>query len=114
MTREMTLREVARITGGRLIGDPDAIITEVITDSRTVIPGALFVALRGDALLDDLSAPADVTWGAGIAASLYTSEFLRFRLAYDVADDETITHRFGLQVTAVFGSHPVEPYWVNR
>ena len=74
----------------------------------------VFVALRGDALLDDLSAPADVTWGAGIAASLYTSEFLRFRLAYDVADDETITHRFGLQVTAVFGSHPVEPYWVNR
>ncbi len=45
---ELTLREVARITGGRVVGDADAVISAVITDSRAVVPGALFVALRGD------------------------------------------------------------------
>jgi len=73
----------------------------------------VFIALRGDALIEDLADP-EVTWGAGVAASLYTSEFLRFRLAYDALGGHEITHRLGLQVTAVFGSHPVEPYWVNR
>ena len=48
MAHEMTLREVARITGGRLVGDPDLVVTEVITDSRAIVPGALFVALKGD------------------------------------------------------------------
>ncbi|MCP4873777.1 MAG: hypothetical protein GY898_34245 [Proteobacteria bacterium] len=73
----------------------------------------VFLSLRGDALVDDLSDP-EVEWGAGFAASLYTTEFLRIRLAYDLLGHEELTHRLGLQVTAVFGSHPVEPYWVNR
>jgi hypothetical protein len=73
----------------------------------------VFLSLRGDALVDDLSDP-EVAWGAGFAASLYTTEFLRVRLAYDLLGGEELVHRFGLQVTAVFGSHPVEPYWVNR
>jgi UDP-N-acetylmuramoyl-tripeptide--D-alanyl-D-alanine ligase len=46
--RKLTLRDVARITGGRLVGAPDVEITAVITDSRAVVPGALFVALRGE------------------------------------------------------------------
>ena len=73
----------------------------------------VFVSLRGDALVEDLS-NIRIGWGAGIAASFYTSEFLRIRLAYDVLTEAEIAHRLGLQVTAVFGSHPVEPYWVNR
>ena len=36
------------------------------------------------------------------------------RLAYDLTAEEELSHRLGLQLTAVFGSHPVEPYWVNR
>ena len=73
----------------------------------------LFLSLRADALVDDLSDP-EVAWGAGFAASFYTTEFLRIRLAYDLLAEEELNHRLGLQVTAVFGSHPVEPYWVNR
>ncbi len=74
---------------------------------------SVFLSLRADALVDDLSAPS-VAWGGGFAASMYTTEFLRLRLSYDVLAQQTVSHRFGLQVTAVFGSHPVEPYWVNR
>ena len=73
----------------------------------------VFLSLRGDALLADF-ADRTVAWGAGFAASLHTTEFLRIRLAYDLLAEEVLTHRLGLQVTAVFGSHPVEPYWVNR
>ncbi|HEX3396283.1 MAG TPA: UDP-N-acetylmuramoyl-tripeptide--D-alanyl-D-alanine ligase [Steroidobacteraceae bacterium] len=41
-----TLREAARVTGGELIGE-DRPYGCVCTDSRTLKPGALFVALRG-------------------------------------------------------------------
>jgi UDP-N-acetylmuramoyl-tripeptide--D-alanyl-D-alanine ligase len=44
---EMTLTEVARVTGGRLLG-PDRTIADLATDSRELEPGALFVALRGE------------------------------------------------------------------
>ena len=41
-----TLQDAARITGGRLLGE-DRPYGAVSTDSRTLSPGALFVALRG-------------------------------------------------------------------
>ncbi len=47
MARELTLREVALITGGRVVGDPETRITEVITDSRAGRFGALFIGLNG-------------------------------------------------------------------
>jgi len=43
----MTLSEVAQACGGRLVGDGAARIRSVSTDTRTIQPGALFVALRG-------------------------------------------------------------------
>ncbi len=73
----------------------------------------VFFAFRGEARTDHLDVEP-IVWGAGVSASLYTSEFLRMRLAYDLTGEEELTHRLGLQITAVFGSHPVEPYWVNR
>ncbi|HSS00179.1 MAG TPA: hypothetical protein VLM79_24145 [Kofleriaceae bacterium] len=50
--------------------------------------------------------------------SYYTSEFLRFRAGYehrwsDVAADDGV-NSFIAEVNVVFGSHPTEPYWVNR
>src|SRR5271154_5564896 len=41
-----TLRDAARITQGQLVGE-DRPYCVVSTDSRTLHPGALFVALRG-------------------------------------------------------------------
>ncbi len=42
-----TLDEVAVATGGTLVGLPDTSVTGVVTDSRAIRRGALFVALRG-------------------------------------------------------------------
>ena len=46
--RPLTLAGVAGATGGALVGGADAPVTSVSTDTRTLRPGALFVALRGE------------------------------------------------------------------
>lgn len=50
--------------------------------------------------------------------SYYTSEFLRFRAGYehrwsDLPADDGVNSVIA-EVNVVFGSHPTEPYWVNR
>jgi hypothetical protein len=59
-----------------------------------------------------------VTKGFAAYASYYTTEFLRFRLGVErrLSDDpmqDNITSGI-FEVNFVFGSHPTEPYWVNR
>jgi len=54
----------------------------------------------------------------GTYLTYYTTEFLRFRLSLehtesDVAELDGL-NTAALEVNMVFGSHPVEPYWVNR
>jgi UDP-N-acetylmuramoyl-tripeptide--D-alanyl-D-alanine ligase len=45
----LSLAQIARITGGRLDGDPEAVVTgEVLIDSRRVAPGGLFAAVEGE------------------------------------------------------------------
>ncbi|RYZ09444.1 MAG: UDP-N-acetylmuramoyl-tripeptide--D-alanyl-D-alanine ligase [Myxococcales bacterium] len=45
---QLTLGEVMRATGGVLLGDPNASVRGVSTDSRADLSGALFVALVGE------------------------------------------------------------------
>ncbi len=46
---DVSAEQVAAATGGRLDGDPRTIVTgPVVSDSRQVVPGALFVALPGE------------------------------------------------------------------
>jgi hypothetical protein len=55
---------------------------------------------------------------AGVFLTYYTTEFLRFRLGFEhtESDDPSLDglNSALLQATFVFGSHPVEPYWVHR
>ena len=50
--------------------------------------------------------------------SYYTTEFLRLRLGYEysVSDIDELDDlgTAWLELNFVYGSHPVEPYWVNR
>jgi hypothetical protein len=50
--------------------------------------------------------------------SYYTSEFLRFRVGYEWRRESLLPdedrHGVLAEVNVVFGSHPTEPYWVNR
>ncbi len=67
-------------------------------------------------------ADAEDAWSGSAYVSWYSTEFLRVRLGYEHlerdlsasgADDDPIDTLF-LELTWVFGSHPAEPYWVNR
>lgn len=52
--------------------------------------------------------------------SYYTTEFLRFRIGFQhmtsdaLAPQRNNTNSIIFEANLVFGSHPVEPYWVNR
>jgi UDP-N-acetylmuramoyl-tripeptide--D-alanyl-D-alanine ligase len=63
-----TLADVVRFTGGTLVTDGvdgDMPLTGAATDSRTVQPGQLFVAYRGERLDGHAFAPAACAAGAG-------------------------------------------------
>jgi UDP-N-acetylmuramoyl-tripeptide--D-alanyl-D-alanine ligase len=67
----LSLEQVARITGGRLVGDPAVIVTgEVVIDSRRVSAGGLFAAVAGERADGHDFASAAVR--AGAAAVLAT------------------------------------------
>ena len=59
-------------------------------------------------------------WTFGTFLSFYTTEFLRFRIGWEHRERKTTF--FGdrdedtlfFQMTFVFGSHPAEPFWMNR
>lgn len=50
--------------------------------------------------------------------SYYTTEFLRFRIGYEHRTNNLVGNKalnsVQFEINFVFGSHPVEPYWVNR
>ncbi len=49
MMFSMTFHELAEVVGGRLLaGSPDQVLTGVVTDSRKVTPGCLFIPLKGE------------------------------------------------------------------
>jgi len=65
--RPRALSDVARATGGELVGE-DAVVRSVVTDSREAEPGALFVALRGER--DDGERWIDDAFARGAAGAL--------------------------------------------
>lgn len=67
---ELSIADVARAIGGRLVGPPDAaaavVSGDVHTDSRSVTPGDVFFALPGETTDGHLFAPAAVEKGAAL------------------------------------------------
>jgi hypothetical protein len=77
----------------------------------------LYLGLRYD-WVEEPSNDRLVTRSAGGYASYYTTEFLRLRLGYEHRwSDIPLQNNVNtvlLEVNLVFGSHPTEPYWVNK
>jgi hypothetical protein len=77
----------------------------------------LYLGARYDhaEVLTDASESTDVI---GTYLTYYTTEFLRFRLALEHTESDVPEldglNTAALEINMVFGSHPVEPYWVNR
>lgn len=77
----------------------------------------LYVGARYDV---SQSLPDDslVSHQIGLYVTYYTTEFLRFRIGgeHTHSDDPTVNGLYSLlfEINIVFGSHPTEPYWVNK
>ncbi|WP_265573436.1 UDP-N-acetylmuramoyl-tripeptide--D-alanyl-D-alanine ligase [Venatoribacter cucullus] len=68
MLKSFTVQEIAKVTGAQVMADADLMVTGISTDSRTVQPGDLYVALRGERFDGhDFIAPAG---NAGAVAAL--------------------------------------------
>ncbi|HEX8963800.1 MAG TPA: Mur ligase family protein, partial [Rhodocyclaceae bacterium] len=110
----MKLSEAARVLGGQLLGD-DAMFSAVGSDSRSIGPGQLFVALKGDKF-DGHDYVAEVL-GKGAAGALVNADWARAQGAGlpVVAVDDTRRalgrlaadwrRRFRIPVVAVTGSN---------
>jgi UDP-N-acetylmuramoyl-tripeptide--D-alanyl-D-alanine ligase len=70
-----TVTDIAAITGGRSIGDPDGEVCGVSTDSRTVAAGELFVPLCGEHF--DGHGFIEAVAGLGIETTLAAESWLR-------------------------------------
>ncbi|MDX1933575.1 MAG: UDP-N-acetylmuramoyl-tripeptide--D-alanyl-D-alanine ligase [Capsulimonadales bacterium] len=120
MIRDLTLDEVVEVTGGGLVDGPqtgpasgEEVCTSVSTDTRTLRPGALFVALRGDRhdAHDYLAAARDAgAAGLVVARALHLEEA---HLPHVVVPDTThalgdiaryVRDRFSGPVIGVTGS----------
>jgi UDP-N-acetylmuramoyl-tripeptide--D-alanyl-D-alanine ligase len=116
MSSMMTLAQLAAWTGGRVVGDASTAILRVHTDTRTLVPGDLFVALRGERFdandfLQDAHAQgaAAVLCHAGLDAAAYPASLPRVEVAdTKVALGQLATQwraQFTLPVIAVTGSN---------
>ncbi len=120
MGTSATGRGTTRLVGGDLMARwkgsswrSAMVLAEVVTDTRGQAGG--FAALQVQPTRP-LYVGARVDWMGGelgyeAALSYYTSEFLRVRASLAYEDDTWLAQS---QLTFVWGSHPVEPYWVNR
>lgn len=84
--------------------------------AQTRLIGSSFFGVRWDvAPLEDAGA---YQHALGAYIGYYTTEFLRFRFGYEhvmpTLKSFAGDHRFMLSMNFVLGSHPVEPYFVNR
>jgi hypothetical protein len=77
----------------------------------------LYLGVRFDQA-EELADSSQVTNTVGAFLTYYTTEFLRFRFGVEHAQSDLAVedgrNSAYLELNFVFGSHPVEPYWVNR
>jgi UDP-N-acetylmuramoyl-L-alanyl-D-glutamate--2,6-diaminopimelate ligase len=77
-TEPITLKHIAEVTGGKLTGDDNVLVTDISHDSRRAGPGSLFVAVRGGLFDAHKFVPQVIAQGAvGIISELPASEVLR-------------------------------------
>lgn len=82
----LELRELfGWLSGARLYGDPSARVTGICTDTRSIAPGELFVALRGERF--DAHAFIGAAQAAGAAAVLFDRWVEGIRLPAIEVDD---------------------------
>ena len=110
---KLTLVEVAKVTGAEKNSDAEIFFSEVLTDSRKISDGSLFVALKGENFNgEDFAAEA---LRKGAAAVLVSKDFDKNLDGIVLKVDDTLTayrqiagawrNRFNIPIVAVTGSN---------
>jgi hypothetical protein len=85
--------------------------------SQYQIDRNLYFGVRYD-WIEELSNESLKTQTIGAFLTYYTTEFLYFRVGYEHTESDLATidglNTAFLELNFVYGSHPSEPYWVNR
>ncbi|HEY5386862.1 MAG TPA: UDP-N-acetylmuramoyl-tripeptide--D-alanyl-D-alanine ligase [Thermoleophilia bacterium] len=111
----LTLAEIAAASGGRLEGArPGTGVTRVCTDTRALLPGDLFIGLRGDSFDGDRFAAAAAARGAAVVVvRAETAAELDAGVARIIVDDGLVAlqrlatevrRRSAVKVVAITGS----------
>ncbi|HYN00250.1 MAG TPA: UDP-N-acetylmuramoylalanyl-D-glutamyl-2,6-diaminopimelate--D-alanyl-D-alanine ligase [Aestuariivirgaceae bacterium] len=108
-----TAAELINATGGRFEGNPPEVFGGVAIDSRSLAPGDIFIAIKGENRDGHEFAASALEAGAGVAIVSRPSEAMRARGALLVVDEPLAAlerlgiaarARTGTQVIAVTGS----------
>lgn len=83
-----TAQWLEQATGGVLIGDPQAQVTSVVTDSRQAVPGALYVARQGENSDGHDFIPAAVAGGASVV--LVERQVAHLSVTQIIVEDATV------------------------
>jgi len=111
----LSIREIAAAVKGRLVsGNPDAVASGVSTDARTIAPGELFFALKGERFDGHVFVPDAFAKGAAAAVVSNIPEDLLARGFAIIQVPDTLValgdlaahhrRRFAIPVVAVTGS----------
>jgi UDP-N-acetylmuramoyl-tripeptide--D-alanyl-D-alanine ligase len=108
-----TIEELVAATGGKLTGQPRGVIDGISIDSRSIAPGDVFVAIKGDRLDGHDFAAAALKAGASLAIVSQASEEMKAAGALLEVDDplaalvelgRAARRRSGAQIVAITGS----------
>ncbi|HKG74982.1 MAG TPA: Mur ligase domain-containing protein, partial [Aestuariivirgaceae bacterium] len=77
MTELWSIEELLAATGGRLEGEARGPVTGVSIDSRSIAPGDIFVAIKGDSRDGHEFAAAALAKGARLAIVAHPTEEMR-------------------------------------
>lgn len=112
-------RKFATDTNGDGVADMEAQATPLAwyAFAQYQLSWHVYAGVRYDYAQDIVDDTLATQLAAGYV-SYYTSEFLRFRIGYEhrwseVPAEDNVNSLIA-EVNVVFGSHPTEPYWVNR
>ena len=83
--RYFSVRDIAEITGGRLCGEGNAPVGEIVIDSRLVKPGDLFAAFKGDRV--DGHDYTEAAFSSGAACCLVEREPEKRGSSYIIVND---------------------------
>src|ERR1700682_2787711 len=94
----LTFAQLAVMTGGEVLANPDAVISSVVIDSREVKPDSVFFAIQGERLDGHQFVPTALQSGRGAVLSLVPESVPSDKGLVRVADTTVALQRLAREI----------------